>query len=192
MSIRTNLKKEARVVGFDDAPFRKGIDHDTLVVGTIYRGGQFMDGVVSTRVKVDGHDATRKIADIVVRSRFYPQLQAILLDGIAVGGFNVIDIPLLNEKTKLPVIVVIRDYPDYEKIEAALVKIGMRSKIKLLRKAGEPEHAGEIFVQYSGCTLREAEKIVKLTATHSQIPEPLRAAHLIAGGVTRGESRGRA
>ena len=179
-------------MGFDDAPFRKGIDHETLVVGTIYRGGQFMDGVVSTRIKVDGHDATRKIADLVVRTKFYQQLQAILLDGIAVGGFNVIDIHQLAEKTKLPVIVTIRDYPDYEKIEAALVKIGMRSKIKLLRKAGEPKPAGEIYIQHAGCSQQEAEKIVRLTSTHSHIPEPLRAAHLIAGGVTRGESKGRA
>jgi len=192
VGILTNLKKEARVVGFDDAPFRKGIDHETLVVGTIYRGGQFMDGVISTHVKVDGHDATRKISEIVVRTKFYPQLQAILLDGIAVGGFNVIDIWQLHEKTKLPIIVVIRDYPDYEKIEAALVKIGMRSKINLLRKAGEPEPVDEIFIQCAGCSQQEADKIVRLTSTHSHIPEPLRAAHLIAGGVTRGESKGRA
>lgn len=190
--MKSILKKEARVVGFDDAPFRKGIDHETMIVGTIYRGGQFMDGVISTRVKVDGHDATRRIADLVVRSKFYPQLQAILLDGIAVGGFNVIDVWQLHEKTKLPVIITIRDYPDYEKIEAALVKIGMRAKIKLLRKAGTPEPAGKIFIQCAGCTHQEAEKIVRLTSTHSQIPEPLRAAHLIAGGVTRGESKGRA
>lgn len=190
--MKQDLKTEARVVGFDDAPFRKGIDHETLVVGTIYRGGQFMDGVISTRVKVDGHDATRKIADLAVKTKFYPQLQAILLDGIAVGGFNVIDIQQLNEKTNLPVVVVIRDYPDYEKIESALVKIGMRAKIKLLRKAGEPEPVGEIFIQCAGCSHSEAEKIVRLTSAHSQIPEPLRAAHLIAGGVTRGESKGRA
>lgn len=190
--MRKNLKNEARVVGFDDAPFRKGIDPETLVVGTVYRGGQFMDGVVSTRVKVDGSDATRKIADLVVRSRFYPQLQAILLDGIAVGGFNVIDIHDLSERTRRPVIVVIRDYPDYEKIDQALVKIDMRSKIKLLRKAGEPQRAGEIYMQHAGCTHEEAERIIRLTATHSKIPEPLRAAHIIASGVTKGESKGRA
>lgn len=190
--MKNKLKTEARVVGFDDAPFIKGQDHETLVVGTVYRGGHFMDGVISTRVIVDGSDATRKIANLVNKTRFRPQLQAILLDGIAVGGFNVIDINELSSKTGLPVVVAIRDFPNYEKIIDALVKIGMRAKIKLLAKAGEPEEVEDIFIQYAGCTYPQAREIIKLTATHSHIPEPLRAAHLIAAGVTRGESKGRA
>ncbi|MBA3064320.1 DUF99 family protein, partial [Candidatus Woesearchaeota archaeon] len=51
---------------------------------------------------------------------------------------------------------------------------------------------GEIFVQAIGLSLKQAEEIIDITCTHSLLPEPLRVAHLIAGGVVDGESRGRA
>lgn len=186
------MKQEARIVGFDDAPFIKGTDQETLVVGTIFRGGHFMDGVISTKITVDGNDATTKISKLVNTTRFSPQLQAILLNGIAVGGFNVIDINKLSQATRLPVITVIRNYPDYTKIHFALIKIGMKSKIKLLAKAGIPKRVDHIYIQYTGCTFSQAAVLIRMTATHSHIPEPLRTAHLIAGGVTRGESKGKA
>jgi len=37
-----------------------------------------------------------------------------------------------------------------------------------------------------------AAKIVRISATHSLIPEPLRIAHIIASGIKNGESHGRA
>lgn len=186
------IKDEARIIGFDDAPFVKGKDWTTLVVGAVYRGGHFIDGLISTQVCVDGSDATRKLSEAVNKSKFKAQLQAILLNGIAVGGFNVVDINSLSEKTGLPVVAVVRDFPDFAKIEEALIKIGMSRKIKLLRKAGIPEPAGKVFIQHAGCTHQEAHEIVHMTSTHSNIPEPLRAAHIIAGGVVRGESKGKA
>ena len=43
-----------------------------------------------------------------------------MLDGLAFGGFNLIDIQEVYEKTKLPVIVVVRDKPNLEEIKKAL------------------------------------------------------------------------
>jgi len=186
------MKKEIRVLGIDDGPFDKFNDSEVIVVGTVYRGGSFIDGVVSTHVKVDGNDSTKQIVKMINKCKFRPQLQAIILDGIAVGGFNVINVSDLNKKTKIPVIVVMRDYPDFNKIEKALTKLNHEEKIKLLKKAGEVYQLGEIFVQAIGLSLKQAEEIIDITCTHSLLPEPLRVAHLIAGGVVDGESRGRA
>lgn len=187
------LKKEIRVLGIDDAPFDKFKDKgkETMLVGTFFRGGSFIDGIVSTKVKIDGNDATNKIIALVKKTKFYPQLRAIMLDGIAVGGFNVVDIVALHKKTGVPVVVVIRKYPDFEKIERALVKLNKGSKIKLLRKAGQIHKAGNIFIQFSGITLEEAREVIKITCTRSFIPEPVRVAHIIASGITFGESRGK-
>lgn len=186
------MKKEVRVLGIDDGPFDKFNDKEVIVIGTVYRGGSFIDGVLSTKVKVDGDDSTEKLVEMINKCKFKPQLQTIILDGIAVGGFNVIDVKELNKKTKIPVIVVMRDYPDFKKIEKALTKLNHEEKIKLLKKAGKVYQLGEIFIQAIGLTLKQAEEIINITCTHSLIPEPLRVAHLIASGVVDGESRGRA
>ena len=39
---------------------------------------------------------------------------------------------------------------------------------------------------------REALQLLAATTLHGNLPEPLRLAHLIAGGITTGKSRGRA
>ena len=111
------LKKEIRVVGIDDSPFKKFQKNKVLVVGTIFRGGIFLDGVLSTKVTLDGNDSTKKITEMISKCKFKPQLRCIFLNGIAVAGFNVIDIQELNKKTKIPVIVIIRKMPDIKKIK---------------------------------------------------------------------------
>lgn len=186
------MKRQIRVIGIDDAPFRKKIDKTVLVVGTIYRGGDFFDGILSTKIRVDGSNSTKKLAEMINKCKFKPQLQCIFLDGIALGGFNIVDVKKLSGKTKLPVIVVIRNYPDFKKIFSALNKIGFKNKIKLIEKAGKVIKIGKIYVQLTNISLENAKKILKITCTHSLLPEPIRAAHLIAAGIARGESKGRA
>lgn len=186
------FKKEIRVIGIDDSPFNKFKDKKVLVVGVVMRGGSWIDGILSTKVDVDGNDSTKKLAEMINKSKFKPQLQCIFLDGIAVAGFNVIDVKELSKKTKLPVVVVIRRMPDIENIKKTLIKINKKEKIKLIEKAGNVIQVNEIFVQLTGIDLEEAKKILKIVCTRSLIPEPLRLAHLIASGIFFGESRGRA
>lgn len=185
------MKSEIRVVGIDDSPFDKGKDKKTLILGVFYRGGNFLDGVLSTYVQVDGSDATMKIAQMALKSKFYTQLRAIMLNGIAVGGFNVIDIKKLYQKTKIPVIVVMRKLPKVGEMESALKKLKMERKIKLIKSAGKIKKAGKVFIQVCGISFEKATEIVKLTATHSYVPEPIRVAHLVASGIAFGESRGK-
>ena len=191
------LKKEIRVLGIDDAPFDKFRDKKVLVVGTIFRGGNYLDGILSTHITPDGTDSTKNLIKIINSSKHKGQLQFIILDGIALGGFNVIDIQKLSEKTKFPVIIVIRNYPNLLKIKKALMRLkNGKGKIKLLEKAGKifPVEIKnkKIYIQISGLSLDKAKEIVKLTSTRSLLPEPIRAAHLIASGIVLGESRGRA
>ncbi len=186
------IKKEARILGIDDSPFDKFRDKKTLIIGTFFRGGSSLDGVMTTAAAVDGTDSTAKIARMVKKSKFYPQLQAIMLNGIAVGGFNVIDIRKLAAATKIPVVVVMRSYPEVGRIKLTLAKIGMGSKVKLIEQAGEIRKVNNIYIQISGCTLERARELLKISCTRSNIPEPIRAAHLIAAGIRLGESKGKA
>ncbi len=186
------LKKEIRVIGIDDSPFKKSQQHDVLVVGSIFKGGLFLDGVISTKITIDGDDATEKIIGMINKSKFKPQLQCILLNGIAVGGFNVIDIKELSRNTALPVIVVIRKKPNINLIKETLEKIGKKEKIQLIEKAGSVAPVNGLFIQLAGISIEKAKEILKLTCTRSLIPEPIRMSHLIASGITDGESRGKA
>ena len=185
-------KNEIRVIGIDDNPFNKFKDLKALVVGVVMRGGSWVDGILSAKVDVDGDDSTKNIAGMINGCKFKPQLQCIFLDGIAVAGFNVIDVKELSRKTKLPVIVIIRRNPDIENIKKTLIKIAQKQKIKLIEKAGEITKIENIFVQLAGIDLEHARKILKVVCTRSFVPEPVRLAHLIASGISLGESRGRA
>jgi uncharacterized protein len=185
------MKREIRVVGIDDSPFDKFHDRKVWIIGVFYRGGNFLDGILSTSAAVDGSDSTGKIAEMVSRSKFYSQVRAIMLNGIAVGGFNIIDIRLLSRATKKPVIVVTRKQPNIAEMEAALRKLKMEKKIRLIKAAGEISTAGKVLIQVAGISAEKAREIVKLTATHSFVPEPIRVAHLLASGIAFGESRGK-
>lgn len=186
------LKPEARILGIDDSPFDKFRDRKTLVIGAFFRGGSSLDGVMTTTAAVDGSDATARIIRMVRKSRFYTQLRAIMLNGIAVGGFNVIDIQRLHAETKIPVIVVMRSFPEAGSMKSALARLGMKDKARLVEKAGKIHKAGKVYIQLSGCTLARARDFLRISCTRSHIPEPVRVAHLMAAGIMLGESRGRA
>lgn len=186
------LKKEIRVLGIDDSPFKKSQKEKVLVVGSVFRGGLFLDGVLSTNVEIDGDDATEKIIRMVNSSKFKPQFQCILLNGIAVAGFNIIDIKELGEKTKIPVMVIIRKKPNIQLIKDTLARINKKEKIALIEKAGYVIPAGKIYMQLAGIGIEKAKEILKITCTRSLIPEPIRISHLIASGIVDGQSRGKA
>ncbi len=186
------FKNEIRVIGIDDSPFNKFKDRKVLIVGVVMRGGLYVDGVLSAKAFVDGNDSTKNIIEMINKCKFRPQLQCIFLNGIAVAGFNVIDIHELNKKTKLPVIVAIRKNPDIAKLKKTLIRIKKKNKIKLIEKAGKVEKIGDIYVQLAGINYENARKILKIVCTRSLVPEPIRLAHLVAQGVVLGESKGRA
>ncbi len=189
------IKREIRVIGIDDSPFVKS-DEECIVVGAIFRGGNYIDGVVSCNVQIDGSNATENLVAMIKRTRHRGQLNCVMINGIAVGGFNVIDIQELNRKTKLPVIVVARRMPSFREISSALQRINSLSKMRTIKRAGRVHsvkiNGKKVYFQVAGISATRAAEIIRTTATHSLIPEPIRVAHLIAGGVSRGESRGRA
>jgi endonuclease V-like protein UPF0215 family len=183
----------SHVVGFDDAPFERSHRGDVLVVGAVFAGGR-LDGVISTKVRRDGANAAQRLIDCITGSKYFDQLQAILLQGIAFAGFNVVDVQWLHEATGLPVLVVARYRPDMPAIRKALLEKvpGGARKWKLIEAAGAMETMAGVCVQRCGITPEHAARLLADLQQNSRLPEPLRVAHMIAGGVTTGESRHRA
>jgi hypothetical protein len=95
-------------------------------------------------------------------------------------------------------VVVVRDMPNFDDIRNALKHLQSGDvRWKLMKDAGEPKPVEtkdnkRVFIQTAGIKFKDAEAIVKLSATRSLIPEPIRVAHLIAQGIVSGESKGKA
>jgi endonuclease V-like protein UPF0215 family len=180
------------VVGFDDAPFVSAHRGDVVIVGAVYAGAR-MEGVVSGRVRRDGVNATRELLRLVRSCRWYPQLQGVLLQGITMAGFNVVDLPALHRGLQLPVLALCRRAPDLEAIRAALlsrVRGGAR-KWRLIAAAPPIEAIAGLYAQRLGLDVESAERLIQGLAIRGKMPEPLRCAHLIAAGLAGGGTRHR-
>src|SRR3972149_9652412 len=94
------VKPEIRILGIDDGVFKPHSKELVDVVGVVYRGGYWLDGFMHTRVQVDGMDATEKLAEMITKSPHYPQLRVILLNGVTLAGFNVVDLEELYRRGK--------------------------------------------------------------------------------------------
>lgn len=190
------MKKQIRLLGVDDSPFKFTGKYVT-VIGVIMRGGQYLEGVLKNKVSIDGDDATYICIQMIKNTKHRLQLKTMLLDGVALGGFNIVDIEEIYKKTDLPVITITRDKPDFKKIKNALQKnfkdwekrfdIIQKGELYKVRTKHNP-----IFVKCAGLPINEAKEIIKLSTIRGVIPEPIRVAHLIASGITRGESHGKA
>jgi len=190
------MKKEIRIIGIDDGPF-KFEQEKVIIIGVVMRAVGYIEGVLRREVEVDGDDATEIVSEMVNSSKHHSQLHAIMLDGIALGGFNVIDIKVLHRNTGIPVITITRDKPDLESMMAVLKKkfSDWKRKWDIIKDNElyklETKH-NPIYITSAGLNIQEAEEIIKLSTIRGVIPEPLRIAHLIASGVVRGESYGKA
>ena len=121
----------------------------------------------------------------------------ILIDGAAVGGFNVIDVEGLCRRLGIPVVTVTRRKPDLAAIQRALRRRfedweGRWRVLTKLPLETIAKGSGRLHVAYAGATREEVRQALAITTIRGTIPEPLRIAHLIAAAIVRGESRGRA
>jgi endonuclease V-like protein UPF0215 family len=183
------IKPEIRVVGIDDGKFTPQTEGNVIIVGVVFRGGYSIDGVMHTRIAIDGLDATEKLTSMINASPHHKQLRLVMLNGITFAGFNVVNIKKLNEATKLPVLALTHQKPDLNGIHEALTNLpNAEERWKMILEAEEIHevlnNGTKVYVQLSGISLRDAQKIIKLTSSRSCLPEPLRVAHLIASGIS--------
>jgi endonuclease V-like protein UPF0215 family len=197
------MKPQFRVLGIDDGPFSFS-DATVPVVGVVVRKG-YVDAVLKTEVAVDGDDSTRVLTSFVKGSGYSGQLEAVMLDGASLGGFNVVDICALSKDTGLPVLTVTRDRPNMGKIRRALEKLGSapgfgrrpmpdwKERLALLESTRLVEvDTGHkpIYIGFAGISEPEAKGIVTASTLRGSMPEPVRLAHIIASALVTGRSRG--
>ncbi|MCL5429905.1 MAG: DUF99 family protein [Candidatus Marsarchaeota archaeon] len=182
------MKKGVRILAIACAPLKDG---DTLLVGVVSRA-DMIEGILSTRVKVDGTDSTEKISRMLNKSRFREQVRLIAMNGIGIAGLNIVDVKSLERRTDAKVLSVTRRRPHPRKLIDALKAFADMEResvsarmemINQVKKLNEFRTVG--FYAQTTLERNDAEKFV------TESVKLVRLAHLIASGVTSGESKGR-
>ena len=183
------MKPFFRVIGIDDGFFNPHTKTGTLLVGVVYRIGHTVEGILCRKIRVDGFDSTAKIVSMLKKTKFSSQVSFVVLSGINFAGFNIVDVKKIFSETNLPIIIVFRKKPRLEKIRLALQNTShAKKRWHLIEEAGAIHSFKKFFFQFYGCSEQEAKTVLKKTLLHSNLPEPVRLAHLVASGITIGES----
>lgn len=181
-----------RAVGFDDAPFDKARDTTVEIAGAVCAGTRF-EGLLWGRATRDGTDATDVLAGLLLGSKFHAQVHVVLLDGIAVGGLNLVDLPALAARVERPCVAVMRRAPDLAAMDAVVARFPDADRRRAVLRAAGPIHdlAGVPF-QVAGAEPDVTAAVLRALTDRGRVPEPLRLAHLIGAAVRTGESGRRA
>lgn len=183
-SIRS-VKDEIRILAIKDVP--PGDPSSSLwVVGVVFRGGYWLDGVMRTQIPVEGFNATPSLAEMVRGSPHYDQIRVIMLGDVLLWGRKLVDIHELHEKTLKPVIVLMARRPSPEELlgkHRESPEGGWMSRtLEAMGEEIELESEGRKwgFMWIAGLSSRIAERIVERTTKNGAVPEALRVAELVS------------
>ena len=153
--------------------------------GVVMRGDFVIDGFVFGSATLEGDDATEAIL------KMYDKLQRhdinyVLISGLIVSMYNIIDIQKLHQILKIPIIGI--SYHDSAGIEGAIrhhFPDSFEPKMVLYEKLGKREKitlntSSDVFVRKEGCTLNDVKNLLDKLTLHGSIPEPIRVSQLLA------------
>lgn len=184
--------RQIRVIGFDDAPFVRHSNQPVSVAGIVCSQTRF-EGMLWGQIRTDGWNSTQQIAQMLLASKFHPQVHLVLLDGISMGGLNLINLPYLARQIQLPCVAVMRKLPNIEKMKAAIFRLPHAEKrLQILAKAGEIYVYPPFYFQVYGLSEKITARVLQRLTDTGNVPEALRLAHLITAAVINGESGKRA
>jgi endonuclease V-like protein UPF0215 family len=158
--------------------------HSTLA-GAVVRADRVVDGVAFGRCTVGGTDVTDGVATLLERLD-RPDVRHVLVAGIALSWYNVLDLPALADRCDRPVIsVTFGESPGLEPALRAEFSGEALDKRLATYERQPPRHAvdvddGTVFVRSAGLDADEAADIVRSHTPEGGRPEPLRVARLAA------------
>jgi endonuclease V-like protein UPF0215 family len=186
------LPSRPHLLGIDDGPFEKRASLDTPIVGVLMEAHDLVEAVAITAFPIDGDGVTDFLAGWIESLRFRPALQGVVLGGITLAGLAVVDVSGLAARLGVPVVTVNRREPRDARLLAALDAAGLGERRALVEATPPPHPVGDrLYAAGAGLTPDETVALVRASRGKSELPEPLRLAHLIAAAIARGQSRGR-
>lgn len=188
--MRLHLNKPGiRALGVAES-FRKG-QRRSVLAGVVMRSDFVIDGIALGRTAVGGDDATASIISLYRKFR-RNDVNLVMVSGVILSLYNIIDVDRLAAKTRLPVICL--TYKETTGIEDSIRKHfpgGAKTKLEAYRRLGSRtgvtlRTGKRVFVRVAGLEKAEASGVLDLFTLQGSIPEPVRVAKLLArAGLSR-------
>ena len=153
--------------------------------GIAMRRDFIIDDFIFGSATLEGDDATDTILSMY-EELHRPDISYVLISGLIVSMYNIIDIKKLFDVLQIPIIGV--SYNDSKGIEDSLKHHFPNSselKIQAYRQLGRREKitlstSHEIFVRIEGCEISDVKHLLDSLTLHGSIPEPVRVSQLLA------------
>ena len=157
----------------------------SILAGVVMRRDFVIDGFVFGKTTLEGDDATETILSMYKKLN-RPDISYLLISGIIISMYNIIDLKKISQSLGLPVIGV--TYHDSEGIEEAIRHHFPDSYESKLKEYHELENRDkitlhtsyDIYIRKEGCTLSEVKHLLDELTLQGSFPEPLRVAQLLA------------
>lgn len=157
----------------------------SILSGLVMRRDFVIDGFVFGTATLDGDDATESILKMYDELN-RPDISYVLISGLIISLYNIVDIKKIHEKLQIPIIGV--TYNESEGIDSAIkhhFPDSYDSKLKQYYNLGNREKitlhtSSDIFVRRQGCDLHEVKHLLNELTIQGSFPEPLRVAQLLA------------
>ena len=179
-------KKGLRCLAIAES-FRQNSER-SILSGLIMRRDFIIDGFVFGSTTLEGNDATDQILNMY-ENLHRSDINYVLLSGLVISMYNIIDIKKLHASLQMPIIGV--TYNKSDGIEDAIKHhFGKHSESKIheYAKLGKRERITlhthhDLFVRYDGCTIHDVRQLLNKLTLHGSIPEPLRVSQLLANAL---------
>tara|TARA_Y100001949_G_scaffold145243_1_gene128333 strand:+ start:544 stop:1119 length:576 start_codon:yes stop_codon:yes gene_type:complete len=157
----------------------------SVLTGIVMSTDLVIDGFILGHSTIGGDDATDSILSMYEKLD-RPDVSFVLISGIVISLYNIVNVKRISEKIGLPVIGV--TYKDSDGIEEAIKHhfpesyesklaeysgLGSREKITL-------HTSHDLYIRNEGCTVAEATQLLNRLTLHGSFPEPLRIAQMLA------------
>ncbi len=163
----------------------------SVLAGVVMGGSHTIDGFVIGGATISGDDATPEILGMYGRLG-RPDINCLLVSGVIISMYNIVDIREIHESLRIPVIGVTRGesggiagviggrFPGESGQKMRRYgRLGRREKIRL-------HTTHEVYVRCAGCTTAEAGRLLDRITIQGAMPEPLRVARLLARALRLG------
>jgi len=157
----------------------------SVLSGIVMSTDLVIDGFVFGHSTVGGDDATDAILEMYEKLD-RQDISFLLISGIVISLYNIIDMKRISEKIGLPVIGV--TYEESSGIEDAIKhhfpesyksKLTEYSKLES-RKKITLHTSYNLYVRNEGCTVLETKQLLDKITLQGSIPEPLKITQLLA------------